>query len=465
MTSMAKRRRFLLAPLALVAAIVVLLASSACKGGDGANGGDETPGGGPVAITLWHSMGAPLSTGLERIIQEFNASQRQYRVEAIYQGSYTDSLNKLISSIGSGNIPTLIQLDDVSTQIMIDSQEIKPIQDFIDDEDYDLSDFDPKVLSYYQIDGTLYSMPFNLAGPILYYDKQLFQEAGLDPDQPPRTLEEVRQYAEQLVERDAQGNTTRYGIALHISPWIFEQMLAKQGALYVNNGNGREGRATEAMFASEEGMKVLRWYDEMIEDGLALNSGRDSTNAMLSIATGQSAMAMESTAALSAAVALIAVSGEDPKRLGTGPLPAPASDAEGGIVLGGASFWVLAEQTDEQQRGAWEFIKFAASPQQQAQWHADTGYFPSRLSAYELPAAVKRRQDFPQFETAVTQLRASPDTPATNGALLGAFRSLRDRVTQAFEEVLSAGADPDARLSAAEQQATGDIEQYNRTAP
>jgi sn-glycerol 3-phosphate transport system substrate-binding protein len=241
-------------------------------------------------------------------------------------------------------------------------------------------------------------------------------------------------------------------------------MLAKQGALYVNS-NGREGRATEAMFASEEGMKILRWYDEMIEDGLALNSGRDSTNAMLSIATGQSAMAMESTAALSAAVALIAVSGEDPERLGTGPLPAPASDAEGGIVLGGASFWVLAEQPDEEQRGAWEFIKFAASPEQQAQWHADTGYFPSRLSAYDLAAAVQRRQAFPQFETAVTQLRESPDTPATNGALLGSFRSVRDRVTQAFEEVLSAGADPDSRLSAAEQQATGDIEEYNRTAP
>jgi sn-glycerol 3-phosphate transport system substrate-binding protein len=176
-------------------------------------------------------------------------------------------------------------------------------------------------------------------------------------------------------------------------------------------------------------------------------------------------MAMESTAALSAAVALLAVAGEDPQRLGTGPLPAPASDAEGGIVLGGASFWLLSRLPEEEQRGAWEFIKFAASPEQQAQWHADTGYFPSRLSAYDLPAAVKRREDFPQFETAINQLRASPDTPATNGALLGPFRSARDRVTQAFEQVLSGGGDPDERLEAAAEQATEDMEEYNRTAP
>ena len=77
-----------------MAAIAVLLASSACNGGDGSNGRDGTPSGGTVTVTLWHSMGAPLSTGLERIIQEFNASQSQYRVDAVFQGSYTDSLNR-----------------------------------------------------------------------------------------------------------------------------------------------------------------------------------------------------------------------------------------------------------------------------------------------------------------------------------------------------------------------------------
>jgi sn-glycerol 3-phosphate transport system substrate-binding protein len=207
----------------------------------------------------------------------------------------------------------------------------------------------------------------------------------------------------------------------------------------------------------------LRWYKDMVDSGLAYYAGRQGFDAMLSVAQGRSAMAIESTAALSGAVAYLSISGEDPSQLGTGPIPAPAGP--GGIVLGGASVWILGRQSSEKQRAAWEFIKFANSPEQQAQWHAATGYFPTRLSAYDLPPAVQRRKDFPQFETAVDQLRASPDTPATDGALVGPFKSVRDRVTRAFEQVLSGGGDPDKELEAAAKDATSMMEEYNRTAP
>jgi sn-glycerol 3-phosphate transport system substrate-binding protein len=445
---------------AVLLAVALLLAS--CDGGGGPSG-DRTPGE-PINVTFWHSMSGPLAGALQRIVDEFNQSQSEYRVELVFQGSYTDSLNKLINSVPSGNIPTMIQLDDVSTQIMVDSGAITPAQEFVDEEGYDLSGFDPKALSYYTVDGVLYSMPFNLAGPILYYDRQAFEEVGLDPDKPPRTLDEVREYSQKLTVRNEQGEVTRSGIALQISPWFFEQMLAKQSALYVNNGNGREGRATEAVFDSEAGKRIIEWWDEMVEEGLAYNAGRQGTDAMLKLASGEAAMAMESTAALGAAVALISIAGEDPKRLGTGPLPAPEGEG-GGIILGGASFWIMKDRPDDEQQGAWEFIKFAASAEQQAQWHADTGYFPSRLSAYDLPVAVQRRQQFPQFETAVKQLRDSPDNPATQGALLGPFKSVRDSITQAFERVLAGGADPDQELEAAAEKANEVIEEYNRTAP
>jgi sn-glycerol 3-phosphate transport system substrate-binding protein len=437
-------------------------------GGDGGNGnnGTGTPGG-VVNVTLWHSMRSPVSGAIDRIVNEFNESQSAYRVEAIYQGSYTESINKLISSIGSGNIPSLIQLDDISTQLMIDSHEITPVQDFIDEESYDLADFDPKALDYYRVDDKLYSLPFNLAGPILYYDRQDFIDAGLDPDDPPRTLEEVRAVAERLVKRNEQGEIIRHGIALQISPWFFEQMLARQGALFVDEENGRAGRARAAVFAGPEGKAIIEWYDEMVDDGLALNSGRRSEDAALAVAQDRASMWIESTAALSAAVALVSLIGEDPARMGTGSMPAPepAAGQEGGIILGGASFWILRGRPEAEQRGAWEFIKFASSPEQQAQWHVDTGYFPSRLSSYDLPPVVQRQEQFPQFRTAVEQLRASPNNRATQGALLGPFREVRDRVSRAFEEVLSGGADPDAALESAAEAATEAIEEYNRTVP
>lgn len=444
---------------AVLLAVVALFVSCGGNGDDATRPTSE----GPIEVTLWHSMSDPLRGALQRIADEFNQSQSQYRVELIFQGSYTQSLTKLISSIRSGNIPSLIQLSDASTQIMIDSREITPVQQFVDEEEYDLSDFDPKALDYYRVDGTLYSMPFNLAGPILYYDRQAFEEVGLDPDRPPRTLEEVREYSEQLLRRDEQGEVTRSGIALRVSAWLFEQMLAKQGALYVNNGNGRDGRATEAVFDGEEGKRIIRWWAEMVQEGLAYNAGRQSQDALLAVASGRAAMAIESTAALSAVVAVLALAGEDPARLGAGPLPAPEGEG-GGIVLGGASLWILKGRPEEEQRGAWEFMKFAASPQQQAQWHAATGYFPTRITAYDLPVAVERREQFPQFKTAVDQLRASPNNRATQGALIGPFSSVRDRITRAFEQVLAGGADPAQELEAAADDATEIMQDYNRTA-
>jgi ABC-type glycerol-3-phosphate transport system substrate-binding protein len=97
---------------------------------------------------------------------------------------------------------------------LIDSREIAPVQDFIDRESFDLSDFEPRLLDYYRVGDRLYSMPFNVSNPVLLYEKNSFREAGLDPEKPPQTLEELTEYSRKLVKRDSQGNVTRSGIAL-----------------------------------------------------------------------------------------------------------------------------------------------------------------------------------------------------------------------------------------------------------
>ncbi|MGB2695860.1 MAG: ABC transporter substrate-binding protein [Dehalococcoidia bacterium] len=452
-----------------LAAVLVAAAFALIACGDG--GGESprrTSGGlsGPqdrVNVVMWHSMTATTEASLTSIADEFNASQTKYHVTLVRQGGYSESFVKLRSS-DPGDYPALVQLSDQFTQIMIDSKVATPIQDFVDQESYDLSDFEPKAINYYSVDDTLYAMPFNIAGPILYYDRQAFKDAGLDPDRPPRTLEEVRQYSERLVQRNDNGEVTRAGIALWVSPWIFEQMLAKQGALVVNNANGRTERATKAVFAGPEGKGIIEWWDQMLNDGLATYTGRSAQDALLQVASGRASMTIASTAVLQGAILAVTIIGDDPNRIGTGPMPAPEGQ-NGGITLGGAAFWVLNDRPDEEQQGAWEFIKFASSPQQQARWHADTGYMPSRVSAFDLPAAVQKREQYPQFATAIEQLRDSPDNPATNGALLGPFNAVRDQISRAFEQVLSGNADPDAALEAAAEAADKDIDEYNRTAP
>ncbi len=445
----------------LVALVSILALLGAACGGDSDSPPARTTADGPIEVTMWHSMADPAGGSLQDIVDKFNASQELYEVELLFQGGYTDSLNKLINSIGTTNVPTIIQLSDASTQIMVDSGSITPIQGFIDEEGYDLSDFEPKALAFYTINDVLYSMPFNMSGPILYYDRAAFEAAGLDPDDPPETLDEVRQYAEQIVQQAGEGGT-RYGISLETSAWYFEQMLAKGGALFANGEHGRSERITEVEFDNDTGVEIITWWDDMVTDGLAYNAV-DAIDSMLKLATGEAAMTIASTAALRPAIFAIILVGRDPFQYDTGPMPGPAGD--GGIALGGASLWILNEGDEDEQRGAWEFLKFAATPEQQAQWHSDTGYFPNRVSAYDEPPAVAAREEFPQFLTAIEQLRASPDVTATSGILLGPLNEVRKRVVEAFEKVLTGGGDPATELQAAVDDANEMIEQYNRTAP
>ena len=137
----------------------------------------------------------------------------------------------------------------------------------------DLADFEPRALAYYTLGGELEAMPFNLSGLVLYYDKAAFTDAGLDPNKPPATLEEVRADSQKLLNRDASGRVTRTGIALSIDPWKFEQFLAGGGAFFAENGNGRQARAAAVAFDDTAGTQIMSWWQEMVSDGLATNVG------------------------------------------------------------------------------------------------------------------------------------------------------------------------------------------------
>ncbi len=427
--------------------------------------------GGRVEVRFWHSMTGVNNDALQKIADGFNASQSTWKVVPIYQGGYPDSLKKLVASFGTGAMPAMIQLDDIEVRFMVDSDATAPPQDFIDRDlaasgasqgyapPIDLSDFEPRALAYYTLDGKLRAMPFNLSGLVLYYDKEAFKAAGLDPDRPPATLEELRADSEKLLTRDASGTVTRNGIALSIDAWKFEQMLAKQGALYADNGNGRDGLATSVVFDSPEGRAILAWWQDMVRSGLATNVGRQGLQAFLAVITGKSTMAIESTASMRT---ILTALGPASAKFGAAPMPSLASAKEGGIVLGGAAAWIMKERPDVEQRGAWEFLKFATLPQVQAQWHVDTGYFPVRVSSWDIEPAATLHRDFPQFTAARDQVLRSPQNAATAGAVIGPFTQVREAVENAFEQILVGGETPQEALRRAAHDANRAIARYNR---
>lgn len=213
---------------------------------------DAAPTNQPVKVVWWHSMGGELGKAADKLVSDFNASQKNVVVEAVFQGTYDESLNKMKASMDSKSGPALIQVYEIGSRFMIDSKAITPVQTFIDKDKYDVSSLEENILNYYRVDGKLYSMPFNTSNPILYYNKDMFKAAGLDPEKPPATYEELADAAKKLTkDGKAGGSFAIYG-------WFMEQFFANQGAELLNNGNGRTSLATESLLAGDAGVGSRR---------------------------------------------------------------------------------------------------------------------------------------------------------------------------------------------------------------
>jgi sn-glycerol 3-phosphate transport system substrate-binding protein len=442
--------------------VLLSLVLAACGGGGGQPAEKGTPSG-PVHITFWHSEPASGNDNLVKLVDRFNASQNEVKVEPIFQGNSTELMLKLIAGMPSGNVPTIAYHSEVFAQIMIDSGESTPIQKYLDQEDYDLSDFAPASIEYYTVDGSLVSMPCGLAVPLMYYNKIPFREVGLDPEQPPRDLDEVRAASEKLVQRDSAGNVTRYGLALQIEPWFFRFMVAGAGELYVNNDNGRAGFATEVVFDNDAGRQFFQWWYDIVHDGLALNVGWDPTgaNALLAVGARKAVMVPSTSAALRSVMDVIekGVEGVD---IGVAPVPGiPGKVPEGSPGVYSRSLWIMSARPQAEQDAAWKFIKWFVEPEQQAEWFAGSGYLPVRNSAYDLPAAKDIIARYPEFELPADLFAKTATTSATLGALLGPFQQVEDSITDAIESMLSGAASPDEALAAAVKGSNAAIKEYN----
>lgn len=419
------------------------------------------PTGEKTKIDFWFAMSGSNGEAIQELVKRFNESQDKIEVTATYQGSYDDSINKLKAGLQSKDVPAIVQVYDLGTRLLIDLKVITPMQDFIDKEGFDVSDVEPNVANYYSVDGRLYSMPFNTSNPVLYYNKDLFKEAGLDPEQPPRTWAEVADFARKLTKTDASGQVTQSGCAFALYGWFVEQFIAVQGGYYVNNENGRVALATEATFNGPEGVALLEWWKSMIDEGICANLGRATSDTKAAFDSGVTAMTLDSTAGLRGRIDAAAGKFE----VGVGFLPR-ANEADygtAGTIIGGASLWIVNLRPEAEQQAAWEFTKFMASADSQAYWHINTGYYPINAKGYNHPDDIAWRDVYPQFQTAIDQLHMSPLNNVTAGGLIGVFPEARQTVETALEECFSGAATAQEALDKAAAAVTQSIEDYNDT--
>ncbi len=415
--------------------------------------------GGVTTVNFWHSMDASNGVALNKLVDQFNAEhQGKIQVKATFQGAYDDAITKYKASVQSNTTPSMVQIYDIGTQFMIDSKQVVPIADFADRDDYDLGQIQKNIAGYYTVAGKQWSMPLNSSVPLLYFNKTAFRDAGLDPDQPPRDLAGIRAAAEKLSK--SRGGPIQYGFGAAIYGWLLEQLTSTADQLYCDADNGRSGqRVTSVNLDSPLLIETATWWQGMIKDGLAVNTGRATKDAQDAFKAGQTAMTLESTGSLKSFL----TAAEGKFEVGVAPYPVVSGTlpAGAGPSIGGASLWISGPgHTEEEKEAAWRFVQFLSTPESQAFWHTNTGYFPVTPAALKLPVEQEYLAKNPQFQVAIDSLNATQVRPASTGCVAGSMPQIRKASEDGLERVLI-GQDPTESMRKVKENVAITIANYN----
>ncbi|MBV9846732.1 MAG: ABC transporter substrate-binding protein [Kutzneria sp.] len=421
-----------------------------------APGPDALNGAGEVDITVWHAMTGVNGATLQKLADQFNAQNRgRIKVTLGFKNNYDDTLSAYKNALRGSTLPDIVQVYDIGTQFMIDTRSIVPMQSFVDVDKFDVTDIQPNIAGYYSVGGKLYSMPFNTSMPLLYINRNAFAKAGLDPDKPPTTLDEIMADAEKLTVKDSSGNVVQYGFGASLYGWFLEQWTAVAGQEYCDQGNGRDGHASHADFVTDEHVRLLAWWQRMTERGLALKLDSDTKNGDTAFESGKVAITLESTGSL----------GDFTKaafEAGAGYFPKIDATDSGGPIIGGASLWIVGRGKDDaHKRAAWEFTKFLESKDSQATWHTSTGYFPISRAALDTETDRQWVAKKPQFQVAINQLQGTKLTKATQGCLFGVMPQVRKAAENAMQAAVLQGKDARQALQDAQDSLNRPIGDYN----
>ena len=379
-------------------------------------------------IIWWHAMTGFLGERVNEIAAKFNASQTEYEVKAVYKGSYPETLTAGIAAYRAKTHPQIIQVFEVGTQTMLSSGAVYPVYQLMKDMGINVNwaDFISVVKSYYSYKGNLYSMPFNSSTAILYYNKSIFKKAGLDPQKPPTTFNEIEKYAKTCVLSGA----TKIGFTTAWPSWtLMENMHAWHDQPFADQDNGFEGLATTLKINGKLGGQILdllsRWKDE----GIYTYSGRGSQGDQ-PVINGEAAIGLASTA-------LVGTLTKTAKfEWGTGNLPRIAGYPIGNSIIGGASLWVMKGHKPEEYKSVAKFLEFLGKTEQQAWWHAETGYLPISNSALKALEKTDHFNKNPNMWTAFAQITKGKTTKNSQGIRLGNLVAIRDAIEGEMENVI-----------------------------
>jgi sn-glycerol 3-phosphate transport system substrate-binding protein len=376
----------------------------------------------PVEVPFFYpvAVGGPITKIIDAFAADFEKENPGIKLRPIYSGSYQESIAKALTAVKSGDPPVTSILLSTDMFTLIDEDAIVPFDDLIktaDDKAW-LKSFYPAFMENSQTGGKTWGIPFQRSTVVLFYNKDAFKEAGLDPNHPPATWTEMREYAQKLTKRDASGNVSQWGVQIPSSGfpyWLFQGLTIENGVNLMNQAG------TEVYYDKPEVVGALSYWLDLVnkykvhppgivEWGTTPKDFFERKVAMMWTTTGN----------------LTNVKANAKFDFGVAMLPA---SKQRGSPTGGGNFYIFKKSTPAQREAALKFIRWVTTPERAAQWGIDTGYVAVRADAWETPVMKKYVAGFPAAAVARDQLPYAKAELSTHD---------NQRVTKALNDGLQA---------------------------
>jgi sn-glycerol 3-phosphate transport system substrate-binding protein len=411
-------------------------------------------------IMWWHAMSGELGRQLEKLAADFNASQSEYRIVPSYKGNYTETVTAAIFAFRSRTQPAIVQVNEIATATMTAAKgAIYPVFELMRDEQEAFSPaaYLPAVTGYYaDVAGNMLSFPFNASTPILYYNKNLFRAAGLDPEIPPKTWPEVGAAAKRL---RAAGSVC--GFTTSWPSWInVENFSAFHNLPISTKANGFGGLDAELDFNNPTMVRHIAQLREWQTTKVFDYSGR-ATTAEPRFQKGECAIFIGSSATRAD------IRANSKFEVGYGMLPywPDVKSAPQNTIIGGATLWVLRDRPRAEYKGVAKFFGFLSKPEIQAGWHQNTGYLPVTRAAFDLTRAQGFYDRNPGTAISIEQITMKPPTENSRGVRLGSFVLVRDVIDDELEQAFRGKKSAQAAMDSAVERGNRLLRQFERANP
>lgn len=411
---------------------------------------------GVTSISIWHGLGGKNGEVLEALIKQFNdQNQGKITVSSSFQGSYTDLLAKYTAGLRDKSSPTVLLAGDIASGYLNDvKRSVSPVDMAkANPGDLDLGKIRDAGKNYYSVDGKMAAVPMNMSTPVLWVNRDLLTQAGVDPSTPMSTLSEVSAVATKV-----KTATGKAGIVQPFDGWWFEQMTAGSGNQYCtpDNGRGSGGPATAISLTADKQKAAFKTMADLYTSKAGLDVGVDGNAALTAFTGGQVALMLNSSGAAGSVASGAKFNYE------ALPYPITGDKATSGPLIGGSAMWLSSTATDAQKVAGWKLISFLASAKAQETFSEATGYVPVNTDVDSSATHKNFLDSHPTASVFTDQINNTPSTPATAGCLSGAMTSIRAAVVSQMQAAFSGSISLDDALKKAETDSNKAIDQYRQ---